>query len=231
MWFMFLSKNSTYLPYYISSLGSLCSIKIVLILHLNGKFSFSSLLKCENKSSESCVVITAQNQTDIRIWVFYNCGYEEFYLALLHTGFLLDFLSCLIQGVIAQNAELFDHKQEAFHGVRRVLRWLIEISVSPLVIQVYLLQKCDWWWERNALSNCKELSQSWGVESRSVAQELPDIVQNPEVCFHIHESPPLVISWARWIQSIPLHPISLRSILILSHLVTRHGICVGNWIY
>jgi hypothetical protein len=41
----------------------------VLILHLKGKFSFSSLLKCRNKTSESCVVITAQNETclDLRL--------------------------------------------------------------------------------------------------------------------------------------------------------------------
>jgi hypothetical protein len=88
----FFQRTPTYPLFYISFTFSLCSITTVLILHLNGKFYFSSLLKYESKASESCVVITARSRTDIWIWVFHSCGYEEFYRVLLATCFVL--VSC-----------------------------------------------------------------------------------------------------------------------------------------
>jgi hypothetical protein len=59
-----------------------------------------------------------------------------------------------------------------------------------------------------------QLSPSWEAASRSAIQEFPNILWNPNIHCHVHKSPPLV-SWARSNQSIPPHPISLRSILIL----------------
>jgi hypothetical protein len=42
-------------------------------------------------------------------------------------------------------------------------------------------------------------------------------LKNPKVYYRVHKSPPLVpLSSARWIQSIPPHSLSLRSISILS---------------
>jgi hypothetical protein len=61
-----------------------------------------------------------------------------------------------------------------------------------------------------------ELSPSWEPTSCAATQELPNILWNPKVPYRLHKSPPLALSWARSIQSLPSHPISVRSILILS---------------
>jgi hypothetical protein len=53
-----------------------------------------------------------------------------------------------------------------------------------------------------------ELSPSWESANCAATQELPSILWNPKVQYR-------TISLARSIQSIPSHPISLRSILIL----------------
>lgn len=89
----FFQRTPTYPLIFIFFTVSLSSITTVFILNFNGKLSFPSSQKYESKTSESCVVITAQNRTDIWIWVFHSCGYEEFYLALLATCFVL--VSCL----------------------------------------------------------------------------------------------------------------------------------------
>jgi hypothetical protein len=61
-----------------------------------------------------------------------------------------------------------------------------------------------------------ELSPSRETVNCAATQELPSILWNPKVHYRVHKSLPLVIFWARSIQSIPSHPIYLRSILILS---------------
>jgi hypothetical protein len=57
-----------------------------------------------------------------------------------------------------------------------------------------------------------ELNSSWETANCTATQELPSILWNTNVHYRVHWS----LSWARLIQSIPPHPISLRSILILS---------------
>jgi hypothetical protein len=63
-----------------------------------------------------------------------------------------------------------------------------------------------------------ELSPSWEAANCAAIQEFPAILRNPKVHHRVHKSPPLdwSLSWASPIRSIPSHPISLRSVLILS---------------
>jgi hypothetical protein len=61
-----------------------------------------------------------------------------------------------------------------------------------------------------------EQSSSWEVNQFADSQEIPRIVWDPKFITAFTSACHLSLSWARLIQSIPPHPTSWRSILILS---------------
>jgi len=63
------------------------------------------------------------------------------------------------------------------------------------------------------LTNSMEQNSFWEADSHSASQEIPHLLWNITMFTRAHYT---TLSWVRRIQSIPLHPISLRCILILS---------------
>jgi hypothetical protein len=61
-----------------------------------------------------------------------------------------------------------------------------------------------------------ELSSSWDANSCAATQVLASILWKLKVHYRVHKSLHWFLSWTKSIQSTPPHPISLRSILILS---------------
>jgi hypothetical protein len=99
----------------------------------------------------------------------------------------------------------------------RVLCWMFQSSSS---------NKNSWNSVRTfttpkTATNSMEHSHAWKDHSHSACQVIPRLLHNPKVHYHVHWS----LSWARWIQSTPSKPTSLRSILILSsHLRLIFGV-------
>jgi hypothetical protein len=67
-----------------------------------------------------------------------------------------------------------------------------------------------------SLANFMELSPSWEAASCSATQELRNILRNQGFIAVFTRAIHLFLTWARSIQSIQPHPISIRYILILS---------------
>jgi hypothetical protein len=62
-----------------------------------------------------------------------------------------------------------------------------------------------------------EHSPSWEANRLSASQEIPRILWNPNVHYRAYKCPPPVLSWGRFIQSIPTHQTFWRCILILPY--------------
>jgi hypothetical protein len=61
------------------------------------------------------------------------------------------------------------------------------------------------------ITNSLQHIPSWEANSYSASQEIPRILWNPTVHYHIHKCPShLSLSHARSVQSMPLHPTSWR---------------------
>ena len=66
------------------------------------------------------------------------------------------------------------------------------------------------------LSKCMAQSPSWTAISPSACQEVPAVYENWRFITVFTKVHHFFVSWARWLQSLPSHPVSWRSVLILS---------------
>jgi hypothetical protein len=100
--------------------------------------------------------------------------------------------------------EFYMEKEESGHlgrkGVenRTELQWILRTATDQ------------------SFSNSME-SPSWAANSCSASQEIPRFLWNPNVQYRVHKNLPLALSFTIRIQSTTFHPISLRSVLILSY--------------
>jgi hypothetical protein len=89
-----------------------------------------------------------------------------------------------------------------------------------LAVQVYLQREACFTelQDRHLTYLLKELSPNGGSANSAASQDFPSILLNAKVHYRVHKSPPLAptLSLIYPIHTIPSHPISLRSILILS---------------
>jgi hypothetical protein len=91
--------------------------------------------------------------------------------------------------------------------------YLTPIHYFPIVL---LFDDSLRYWLTNKLTTFMKLNPSWEAANRVATQEFSCILWNPKLITVLTRALHWSLFWARSIQSIPSHLISLRSILILS---------------
>jgi hypothetical protein len=75
-------------------------------------------------------------------------------------------------------------------------------------------------WFTNWLIKIMDQSPFWEANSHAASQEIPRPLWNPSVCYRVHKSQSLFLSWSTRIQWTTSYIISVSSVLILqSHLL------------
>jgi len=97
----------------------------------------------------------------------------------------------------------------------------LKISSFSLQISLILKSKVFTYWcykqeEISLFTYSMGQNLSWEANQFEASQHIPHILWNQKVHYHIHKGPPTPPNWTSSIQSIPPHPTSWRSILILS---------------
>jgi hypothetical protein len=93
------------------------------------------------------------------------------------------------------------------------------LAFQPVAIQAVRRETSMLWnfavWLVTGIGSM-ELSPSWEANSCSATREIPSILWNLTV-HHLHKNTPLILCWARWIESTPLSYFSKIHLILSSY--------------